>query len=248
MEFYPIISQVHWEDAPKHDLNHGYQLWKVDIARDFSSFEVYYDLIKEEDWLAIRKYRHEEDQQIRIISTLFPKLLIGAYLNESPCKISFFTNEFGKPLLQNDPSFFFNIAHNRSYFMLICGPKPCGVDVEKQKQIPLERYFLEDIFHPDELAYIERGPQREDAFFKLWVLKEAYLKRLGTGIQEKLHDISIFQSSTYGHHCQSRHVSEIQQVFKLSQDQWCGLSLEGDKQTTIRYIDFKKEIDFIVGK
>ncbi|MGY6520978.1 MAG: 4'-phosphopantetheinyl transferase family protein [Mongoliitalea sp.] len=245
MEFNQSILQVQWGDNPKRNLTHGYQLWKVDITRDFASFEAYYDLLKEEDWLAIRKYRHQEDQKIRIISTLFPRLLIGAYLNENFSNISFYTNEFGKPFLKNDPSFFFNIAHNRSYFMFICGPMACGVDVEQQKQIPLERYFLEDIFHTDELACIEISPVREDAFFKLWVLKEAYLKRLGTGIQEKLHEISIFQSNARGQYCQPLHESEIRQVFKLSHNHWCGLSLQGDKLTTISYIDFEKRKDFI---
>lgn len=245
MEFNQSISQILWEDSPERDLTHGYQLWKVDIPRDFSSFEMHYDLINEEDWRAIRKYRHLEDQQIRIISTLFPKLLIGAYLNENPHNISFNTNEHGKPLLKNDPSFFFNIAHNRNYFLFICGPKACGVDVEQQKQIPLERYFLEDIFHTDELACIERSPVREDAFFKLWVLKEAYLKRLGTGIQEKLHTISIFRKNDQGKQCLPDHNSEIQIVFKLSHNQWCGLSLEADEGTIVSYIDFEKGKDFI---
>lgn len=55
MEFNQSISQILWEDSPERDLTHGYQLWKVDIPRDFSSFEMHYDLINEEDWRAIRK-------------------------------------------------------------------------------------------------------------------------------------------------------------------------------------------------
>ncbi|WP_414653329.1 4'-phosphopantetheinyl transferase family protein [Hyphomicrobium sp.] len=62
---------------------------------------------------------------------------------------------------------------------------PIGVDIENAF-IPATEEWLHDVFTPTERAALsEMGmEERERAVSRLWALKEAYLKMLGTGIAE----------------------------------------------------------------
>ncbi len=90
--------------------------------------------------------------------------------------------ENGKPFLPFYPTFHFNISHTRSHVALALHSSPIGVDIE-----PL-RVYKEDLvcrfFHPKEATFLESLPnqERNEAFTRLWTLKEAFVKHSGTGI------------------------------------------------------------------
>jgi len=87
------------------------------------------------------------------------------------------------------PALEFNLSHTEG--MILCAVTagcPIGVDVEDSFRtaecLPLARRF----FHPTETALLENLPadQLLLAFYRLWTLKEAYLKALGAGLTGSL--------------------------------------------------------------
>ena len=89
----------------------------------------------------------------------------------------------------NMPALEFNLSHTED--MILCAVTvgcPIGVDVEDTSRpadfLPLARRF----FHPAETALLENlsADQLPLAFYRLWTLKEAYLKALGAGLTGRL--------------------------------------------------------------
>jgi 4'-phosphopantetheinyl transferase len=73
----------------------------------------------------------------------------------------------------------FNAAHSGNFALLAAGNEPIGVD--------LELWGSDDFlalaslsFCPEERAVLERDPSPQ-VFYDFWVLKESYVKMLGTG-------------------------------------------------------------------
>ena len=99
---------------------------------------------------------------------------------ERPAKTcSFTTRAGGKPDCVDGPA----VSVSHSGALLACAVAPAG-EVGIDVQFPARHHHTEEIarswFTPAECAWLQRAPP--DAFYQLWVLKEAYLKCLGSGL------------------------------------------------------------------
>lgn len=99
----------------------------------------------------------------------------------------------GKPKVSGTPGSHFNISHCDG--LAACAVSPTveiGVDVEcLERPVPLElagRYFA-----VAECALLSGMPeaQRPLGFFRLWTLKEAYIKATGLGLAQTLGDFAM---------------------------------------------------------
>ena len=77
--------------------------------------------------------------------------------------------------------------------MVICtvSEKPVGCDVEKVKGINLK--IAERFFAKKEVEYLKTFDERNkaDAFFRLWTMKESYMKMTGEGMRLALDQFEI---------------------------------------------------------
>jgi phosphopantetheinyl transferase len=99
---------------------------------------------------------------------------------ERPAKEHRFTTRAGgKPDCLDGPA----ISVSHSGALLACAVAPAG-EVGIDIQFPARHHHTEEIarawFTPAECSWLQRAPR--DAFYQLWVLKEAYLKCLGSGL------------------------------------------------------------------
>jgi 4'-phosphopantetheinyl transferase len=88
----------------------------------------------------------------------------------------------------------FNLAHSGR--MIVCAVTDAGqigVDVEQIRARRRMRELARRFFAPDELAWLDGQPaaRRPEAFFRLWTLKEAYLKARGTGLSMSLSGFAV---------------------------------------------------------
>lgn len=75
-----------------------------------------------------------------------------------------------------------SLSHDRA--LVVCAISDrgdVGIDVQSAAQRRHTREIADRYFSAAERAWLEHAPSA-DAFYWLWVLKEAYLKRLGTGL------------------------------------------------------------------
>lgn len=87
-------------------------------------------------------------------------------------------NEHGKPYLKNN-ELFFNISHDKNMTVLVTSDKEIGVDLE---YLTFKESVVNKYFTPREQEIIKKSKNKEYDFTKIWVMKEAYVKMLGTGI------------------------------------------------------------------
>ena len=86
----------------------------------------------------------------------------------------------GKPYLEGDPVYF-SISHTRHHAFCVLSDRPVGIDAEEQTRI-IPPLLAQKILSPSELTRYEAAPDKNEALLRLWVLKEARSKFLGTGL------------------------------------------------------------------
>ena len=78
----------------------------------------------------------------------------------------------------------FNISHARNLVICAMSEGKTGCDIERSDR-KVSIAIAEKFFHPEEKAFLEKAEtpeEKQKRFMMLWVLKEAYIKLLGTTI------------------------------------------------------------------
>lgn len=101
------------------------------------------------------------------------------------------TGENGKPYLKN-ADVFFNLSHAGQFALCAVGPEELGCDIERIR--PAREGIAQRFFHPEELAFLEAAPdaaEKERRFFRLWTLKESFIKATGKGLSQPLNSFCV---------------------------------------------------------
>lgn len=132
-------------------------------------------------------------RQKKVDSCRFPKdkrLCLGAGLLfvQGLQKLGIFDAQIayadsGKPYITNHPALFFNLSHSGHYAACAFYHKEVGIDV--QQIVPVSDPLIQKIAVQEEAATLLQLSQeaKEEAFTKLWTIKESYLKYIGSGLQ-----------------------------------------------------------------
>lgn len=91
-------------------------------------------------------------------------------------------NKYGKPFLAENPDIKYNISHADGISACIVTDSECGIDCEnvrKFKPNVMKRAFSES---ETEIVLSAPEAERDLLFFRLWTLKEAYIKAIGMGL------------------------------------------------------------------
>jgi 4'-phosphopantetheinyl transferase len=120
--------------------------------------------------------------------------IIADYMEVNPNDIIFQYTPKGKPYISNSP-IHFNLSHsNEIAVYAVTFNKKVGIDIEYNSNISSILELSYANFSKKECALISTLslPEKQKMFFKLWTIKEAYLKATGEGI-ENLELIEIHQ-------------------------------------------------------
>jgi 4'-phosphopantetheinyl transferase len=133
------------------------------------------------------RFRFERDRRNFVAARCTLRRLLARYTGHPPENIRFRYSERGKPSLDSDTSLRFNISHSHGQALFALAYNiDIGVDIEQVR--PMRPIAVEQLaqrfFAPAEYDAIVALPEavRQDAFFDLWVRKEAYLKACGAGL------------------------------------------------------------------
>lgn len=88
----------------------------------------------------------------------------------------------GKPYLRDFPCIHYNLTHSRGIAACIVSGSECGIDGEKIR--PYRPNVVKREFSERERQLIENAPEKErdELFFRIWTLKESYIKATGQGL------------------------------------------------------------------
>ena len=158
---------------------------KVLVSEDIWDFDLDEALrdISEQRREQALKLKHEQGQRLCVLAyQLLKKGLQQEYgITENPI---FEYNEHGKPSIVGHPEICFNLSHCKEAVVCVVSDQPVGVDVESIREYKesLVRYTMND----EEIREIEPSENPAATFIRLWTMKEATMKLIGTGISNDM--------------------------------------------------------------
>ncbi len=99
--------------------------------------------------------------------------------------------QWGKPYLVDYPGIHFNLSHSGEYVCCVVADREVGVDVQKHQEV---KAGLAQRFFPEEDNRILAGldeKERKEWFFRIWSIRESYIKFTGKGMREGLDSFGI---------------------------------------------------------
>ena len=143
----------------------------------------FYHKIPERKKNRIDKYKNYESKARSIIGEIILEELLEGK-NISYNNLDYYINEYGKPYLKSK-TIFFNISHSFDYVITAISSNEIGIDIEKIKKTSIKA--INQFATKKEKKYIlSSNDNIEERIFKIYTLKEAYFKMLGTDLSHIL--------------------------------------------------------------
>src|SRR5690554_5169292 len=140
---------------------------------------------------AATRYHHPIDAHRTLLGEVMARIMICSRLQVANNLLIFGINDHKKPLLIEPKGYYFNISHSGNWVVCALGSQRVGIDVEQVKSMDLG--IAENYFAKSEYEALLRVKEEERLlyFFKLWTLKESYIKAVGKGLAIPLDSFSV---------------------------------------------------------
>ncbi len=159
----------------------AYRYMDASLYREAGDFSEGLSLLPE----ALRPYacapKSKEGRALRLAGLVLLTVLWASECGHTPLPPIAFS-ERGKPYF-TEGGYHFNISHSKGLALCALSDAPVGVDIE-----PIKREFAEKeegiarrFFTEEERRLLATSPDKGEAFTKIWVRKEAFVKRSGEG-------------------------------------------------------------------
>lgn len=135
--------------------------------------------------------KHEKDRNRSLGAGIALDHALETYgLKEKSVEYEF--GEWGKPSLKYQPNIYFSLSHSGDYAICSIGDKPIGNDIELIKHGRLK--VADRFFAKEELDWMYAVQDEEEItqrMFRIWTMKESFLKATGKGISLPLGDFAV---------------------------------------------------------
>lgn len=175
---------------------HEAHLWNIELDEPTISIERLHAHLDESEQRRAARLRFGHDRRRWILARSAVRQILSRYLGIRPDAVVFHLSPYGKPALGpklDAQSLHFNLSHSNALAVLAVARCEVGVDVEYMDQklswesLPVQVFSAAEqqhlLSHP---PHLQRG-----VFFRLWTLKEAYIKGRGLGLQIPLQSFTV---------------------------------------------------------
>lgn len=164
---------------------------KIDRKFEKNEFNNLLCYVSEEKKVRIDRSFKFNNAQRTLLGDVLARYAICKRLSVRNNDLVFGINEYGKPILREPEGINFNISHSGNWVACVIDDNPVGIDVEIIKPIDLK--IAERFFSRDEYLSIMRQSEEMKLmyFYKLWTLKESYIKMEGKGLYIPLSSFTI---------------------------------------------------------
>lgn len=131
------------------------------------------------------RYLVEHARRQHIASHVVLRQILSQYQNCFPDAIQFSYAQHGKPSLEPATGVEFNLSHSGQRAVIaVTRGQPLGVDIELHDPKVHVKDLAERFFAPAEAQELleQESSSQLRAFYRLWVLKEAFIKGTGEGL------------------------------------------------------------------
>ena len=98
--------------------------------------------------------------------------------------------EHGKPCFRIHPEIRFNISHSEDLVICAVSDFEIGIDIQEKSRMNTDRIAKKVMSSAEHKKYLESS-ERQDFFYRVWVMKESYVKWTGDGITRELHSLPM---------------------------------------------------------
>ena len=98
--------------------------------------------------------------------------------------------EHGKPCFRIHPEIRFNISHSEDLVICAVSDFEIGIDIQEKSRMNTDR-IAKKVMSPGEHKKYLTSSERQDFFYRVWVMKESYVKWTGDGITRELHSLPM---------------------------------------------------------
>ncbi|MEL7060979.1 MAG: 4'-phosphopantetheinyl transferase superfamily protein [Acidobacteriota bacterium] len=178
-------------------VRHDVQVWRIPLVGSESTRRRLAGLLSAPEQVRAARFRRETHRRRFEFAHGGLRSVLSAYLERSPEGLRFDAGPGGKPFLVRSPGdleLCFNLSHSADLALLaVTAGREVGVDVERLDPKTETGRLARRFFAPEERDALERGEARRrlDDFFRVWTLKEAYLKAVGTGLGRSLSSFAV---------------------------------------------------------
>ncbi len=142
----------------------------------------FHNVLSAEERERAARFRFDPDRERFLASHVALRQLVGTYMGVAAEAVQFREGPRGKPRVEGGLEF--NLSHSGDLALVGIARAPVGVDIERIAPRKALMNIAARYFHTDETAWLEsRGEgERLREFYRLWTMKEAFLKATGTGL------------------------------------------------------------------
>ena len=157
----------------------------------------YYRILNRDEKKRILNFKTELLRKRHTVSRGVLRMLISKYLDAKPEMVEFLYSKQGKPFLsspKNTINLQFNMSHsNRLGMCAFTKDDAVGVDVEKIRKLSNLEDMIEMCMSEFEKGWFSKLPPttRNQMFYKVWTVKEAFIKAIGAGFSFPLVNVEV---------------------------------------------------------
>ncbi len=144
----------------------------------------------QEKYMRISRMRNEKDRQLAILAHRLLCYALCTQFGIQPSADDWANGWHGKPYLKNAPHVHFNISHSGNIAMCAIYGSPVGADVEKIGSA--DSIIAKRVMSEKELLFFDKAQDKASMFYKIWTLKEAYIKYNGRGLGGDLRALTVY--------------------------------------------------------
>jgi 4'-phosphopantetheinyl transferase len=143
------------------------------------------------------RFRFQEDRHTYLAAHWLLRMALASVGGRPATEWRFVVEKLGKPCIDpaaDLPELEFNLSHTRGFVACaVCIGAEIGIDVETLAPERARLDITTGSFSPSELRILRDTPadQQPIVFFRLWTLKEAFIKATGEGLNRALDSFSF---------------------------------------------------------
>lgn len=153
-----------------------FQIENIDNFSDKELYEVFDRLSKSQQSYILKKATNKRKESLAV-RALFERLLLKHFENISINQLDFYNKA---PVIMAEENIYVSFSHSSNMVACAVSDKPVGIDIERIRDVN-QRTVLKSCT-TEEANFLLLG-KKED-FFKIWTLKEAYIKAVGGGFAD----------------------------------------------------------------
>jgi medium-chain acyl-[acyl-carrier-protein] hydrolase len=169
---------------PHNDQTH---LWRISLRLHAEAATKLTEYLTPDEVQRASAFMQKDDRIRSIVTRAALRLILSAYVDQPPLSIQIGYDDYGKPFVLEPAQarqFCFNVSHSGDWALIaVSHKKSVGVDVECAREGREIDEIASLVFTPNERQHMGSLPDKNrlDAFYELWVRKEACLKCRGLG-------------------------------------------------------------------